>query len=66
MLLNFQSSTDWTQVKPCHKCNVLPQVKCKLELIQLTCPICGRKSTSYITYGTQVAIDDWNKCNTQE
>ena len=43
MLLNIQGGTDWTQAKPCRKCNVFPQVKCNLEWIQLICPICGRK-----------------------
>ena len=66
MLLNFQGGTDWTQAKQCRECNVLPQVKCNLEWIQLICPFCGRKSISNITHGTQVAIDDWNKYHTQE
>ena len=66
MLLNSRRGTDWTQAKPCRKCNVLPQVKCNLEWIQLICPICGRNSISHITHGTQVAIDDWNRYHTDD
>ena len=66
MLLKVQGGTDWTQAKPCRKCNALPQVKCDLEWIQLICPICGRNSISHITHGTQVAIDDWNRYHTDD
>ena len=66
MFLNSQRGKDWTQAKPCRECNVLPQVKCNLEWIQLICPICGRNSISHITHGIQVAIDDWNRYHTDD
>lgn len=66
MLLKCRNGTDWTQAKKCKDCGTLPQIKCSLEWIELTCPICEARSITAINHGTQVAIEDWNKYHTED